>query len=588
MTDILTDAAAVGNATARALVFGPAIPSPSTTRTAPGRPASSAAATSSRPMVCACWMDAHSFSTTPLASRRPWPPRWSVWARSTPAPWSTPRVAPGRRLHLSAPHAKGRAGEGLLVAGALRQPDPVHAADRPAVPQPQQRARRCSERRWLHRHLLSDRVLPKERRATGYRQCRARAGASSFGSTVPSIHGSTRPGNPARLSVSTISRPWPRRVRARHGYRHSVSITTPDRVETRIGTLEFFDGFPTQATVDLVYDNLDFLRGVEAFLSVCPAASLEAMLEGIASVGVDRNGAISITETLLDARALYLTPNTESVYIGGLLDLSNGPVVVESPPNTLGMVNDHFFRYVSDMGNAGPDQGPGGQVPLPAAGLGGRGSRGLLHLPLPDLQEPDVLAGLPGRWRSSTRHRRSQKADQGLPAGRDGRRCRHEVRQHLRAIPQHDPRQRHPLLRRGPGRDRRGARRCLQPRDPRPAGGDRNREGKPFSPDARMRGILEEAAAVANATARAISFRTRDSRAYYYEDSAWFTAFVGGSHEFLRESGARDLDARTMFHYGYTAVTPAMVVKIVGVGSQYASPPWMPTATTLTVRRPIR
>ena len=32
----------------------------------------------------------------------------------------------------------------------------------------------------------------------------------------------------------------------------------------------------------------------------------------------------------------------------------------------------------------------------------------------------------------------------------------------------------------------------------------------------------------------------------------------------------RDLDGRTMFHYGYTAVTPAMVLEIVGVGSQYA------------------
>jgi hypothetical protein len=79
------------------------------------------------------------------------------------------------------------------------------------------------------------------------------------------------------------------------------------------------------------------------------------------SLGVDRNGAISITETLLDARALYLTPNTESVYIGGMLDLRDGPVVVESPPNTLGMVNDRFFRYVSDMGNAGPDRGQGGK-----------------------------------------------------------------------------------------------------------------------------------------------------------------------------------------------------------------------------------
>ncbi len=42
------------------------------------------------------------------------------------------------------------------------------------------------------------------------------------------------------------------------------------------------------------------------------------------------------------------------------------------------------------------------------------------------------------------------------------------------------------------------------------------------------------------------------------------------SHEFLRESGGRDLDARTMFHYPYTAVTPAMTIQMVGIGSQYA------------------
>jgi hypothetical protein len=85
-----------------------------------------------------------------------------------------------------------------------------------------------------------------------------------------------------------------------------------------------------------------------------------------------------------------------------------------------------------------------------------------------------------------------------------------------------------------------------------------------------MRATLEEAAALGNATARAVSFRPRDRRAFFYKDSAWFTAFVGGSHEFMRGSGARDLDARTMFHYPYTAVTPAMTVKIVGAGSQYA------------------
>ena len=41
------------------------------------------------------------------------------------------------------------------------------------------------------------------------------------------------------------------------------SITTPDVVKTRIGTLEFFDGFPTESTAQRCFDNLDFLRGVD-------------------------------------------------------------------------------------------------------------------------------------------------------------------------------------------------------------------------------------------------------------------------------------------------------------------------------------
>ena len=57
-------------------------------------------------------------------------------------------------------------------------------------------------------------------------------------------------------------------------------ITTPDTVETRIGTLKFFDGLPDPQTVQKVYDNLDFVRGVEAFLSGIPAASVYALCEG--------------------------------------------------------------------------------------------------------------------------------------------------------------------------------------------------------------------------------------------------------------------------------------------------------------------
>ena len=56
-----------------------------------------------------------------------------------------------------------------------------------------------------------------------------------------------------------------------------AEITTPDKVETRLGTLECFDGLPDAGTVQKVYDNLDFGRGVEAFLAGMPAASVYAV-----------------------------------------------------------------------------------------------------------------------------------------------------------------------------------------------------------------------------------------------------------------------------------------------------------------------
>jgi hypothetical protein len=56
-----------------------------------------------------------------------------------------------------------------------------------------------------------------------------------------------------------------------------ASITTPDSAETRLGTLRCFDGFPDDATVRTAYDNLDFQRAVEVFLSAMPAASMSAM-----------------------------------------------------------------------------------------------------------------------------------------------------------------------------------------------------------------------------------------------------------------------------------------------------------------------
>lgn len=138
-----------------------------------------------------------------------------------------------------------------------------------------------------------------------------------------------------------------------------ASITTPDSVETRLGTLKFFDGFPDDATTQKVYDNLDFMRGVEAFLNAVPGASAEALRTGWGSQGADNNQTVLIMETLMDSNSLYLTPNTESIYSMMWLDTSKGPLVIETAPNVLGIIDDHWFRYVADFGNAGPDKGKG-------------------------------------------------------------------------------------------------------------------------------------------------------------------------------------------------------------------------------------
>lgn len=95
-------------------------------------------------------------------------------------------------------------------------------------------------------------------------------------------------------------------------------------------------------------------------------------------------------------------------------------------------------------------------------------------------------------------------------------------------------------------------------------------KGKPFNPDARMKKILTEAAAVGDATARALGYRTRDPEAYYFDNRRWKHAFVGG-YKFEKQAGVPNLDAAPMFFFLATGVTPAMDTEVVGQGSTY---PW--------------
>ena len=140
-----------------------------------------------------------------------------------------------------------------------------------------------------------------------------------------------------------------------------ASITTPDTVQTRIGTLKFHDGLPDKETVKKVYDNLDFARGVEAFLLGIPAAMVQGLRRGFIEGGFPPNQGFGISEGLADARSLFLTPNTVVVYTWGIIDVKDGPMVLQVPPGVLGILDDAHFRFVTDLGVTGPDQGKGGK-----------------------------------------------------------------------------------------------------------------------------------------------------------------------------------------------------------------------------------
>ena len=347
-----------------------------------------------------------------------------------------------------------------------------------------------------------------------------------------------------------------------------ASITTPDKVDTRLGTLKFFDGYPDSATVQKVYDNLDFQRGVQAFLNNLPAASAYALRTGLRTYGTD-NQTVLISESLMDSRSLFLTGNTETIYGITWLNTQDGPIVFELPAGVLGMIDDFWFRFVSDVGLPGPDKGQGGKYLLLPPGytgdipdgyfvirsktygnffffrifsVNGDVTKGIADTkktyrayPLKSTANPSAMnfVNISGKY-ISTIHSNDFTFFE-------------EVNNVIQEEPMDavDPETRGLLAAIG------------------------IRKGKPFVPDARMKSILIDAAAVGNATARSLIFSTRDEEAYYYPNSSWKMFFVGKNEDFSPD-GILDLDARSYYYYVGSGNSPSCFLKSVGHLSQYA------------------
>ncbi|HZO43470.1 MAG TPA: DUF1254 domain-containing protein [Methylomirabilota bacterium] len=379
------------------------------------------------------------------------------------------------------------------------------------------------------------------------------------------------------------------------------AITTPDKVQTRIGPLDFKDGMPSKETVAKVYDNLDFTHAFEAFVNTMQGVSIRAIHKGLLSIGVKDNEVLVFSE-LMDAKSLFLTANADTIYYMGMLDLTKGPMVLEVPPKALGAIDDYWFRWVIDIGLPGADRGLGGKYLVLPPGYDGLVPNGFniarartslviwfarsflenndpkpvaesirkftkvypyeaggVGTPIAEFLSGKAKLGKVTPPPPTVFHEGTGKAFSTIPPND------FSYYDWLNEIVQQEPAT------------------SLDAELMGPVAAIGIVKGKPFAPDARMKKILTEALALANATSRTLFLAPRDPAWYYYPGSGWQNMLFATGYEFetpiptispegakpFPATGYRQLDARTAFFYGVTAITPAMAMRLPGIGSTY-------------------
>jgi hypothetical protein len=382
------------------------------------------------------------------------------------------------------------------------------------------------------------------------------------------------------------------------------SISTPDKVETGLGILEFKDGAPTTETMQKVYDSLDYVRGVDAFMNSFSGASAYAIREGFHSIGAEDNTVVIFSE-LMDSNSLFLTANADTIYTLAILDLTKGPLVIEVPAMALGTLNDMWFGWIIDIGFPGPDRGEGGKYLILPPGYDG---------PLPD---SGFHVG-----RSRTTH--VLYAVRAFMENNDPKPAVAAIKKSLKIYPYTPGGVGTSIATALAGKVRLEGNRPVPPTKFVEASGKSfntippndfsyfemlNKlvqmepatsfdtelvgqlaaigivKGKPFNPDARMKKILSDAAAVGNAAGRALNWHSSEYPGWsYYPGSMWANMLWQGGYNFetpppmitkegffkpLPPTGARTLDSRTAFYYGYTMDSPGMIMRLPNVGSQY-------------------
>ena len=149
----------------------------------------------------------------------------------------------------------------------------------------------------------------------------------------------------------------------------ATAVAQDEDINTRIGKLtfthDFANGYPTQETVEKLFDERDFQRATQLYLWALPMVSFGEVEDVLISTPGAAPGDIIRADTVPAIRR-FLTGNATTPYLMSWLNLEkSGPFVIEMPAGpSAGFVDDMWQRPVTDMGLPGPDKGQGAKFLL--------------------------------------------------------------------------------------------------------------------------------------------------------------------------------------------------------------------------------
>ncbi|WP_248148402.1 DUF1214 domain-containing protein [Microbacterium aoyamense] len=332
----------------------------------------------------------------------------------------------------------------------------------------------------------------------------------------------------------------------------------------------FEGGFPTAATVQAAYDAADHARAVVCYKHFFPAVSGMAIWAGTQAAGVVPNRVFGTMDTR--PGQVGFTLNSDTPYGPVLLDLAVGPLVVTVPAGPIiGAALNTDQSWISDIGIPGPDHGHGGRhIFLPPGWTGDDPADGFVHRPVGNR----VVVGL----RAIPQHRDVDAAITLLRSVQvapldEGAEWAEPSWTDLTGVPQDTT----PLAVQGTM----GYWELLQQYiDTEPAHpGDVAylgelaaigiRAGEPFAPDDRMRGILAQAAADADAQLRVQSLADRRPDRVVWPDRHWEWVTLRPENPNFEIDKRTDVDARETWFYQAIATSPVMFRRQAGSGSLY-------------------